>query len=106
MRARSCLTAALETLYYFFRMTHNRVGAPPPVPGHLPTKMEQWYLTALIKWIAVKKRSPYVNELAGWLGKSNTAVYSALRSLEHKGYVERVGSSGARPDRRFQAVVR
>lgn len=104
MRARSCLTGAPEALYYFFRMNDKPPGKPPAVPGHLPTKMEAWYLAALVKWAKIKKRPPWVHELAGWLGKSNTAVYSALVSLEHKGYVRRVGKGDTRADRRFEAV--
>lgn len=51
------------------------------------------------------KRPPWVHELAAWLNKGNTAVYTALRSLEHKGWVRRTGNNPrVKADRRFEAV--
>lgn len=48
------------------------------------------------------KRAPWVHELAHWVGKSQTAVYSAMISLEHKGCVRRVGRDpGIKANRRF-----
>lgn len=67
--------------------------------------MESYYLECLIRWTGVMHRAPFVHELAGWLGKSKTAVYSALISLEHKGLVERVGKTDKAEDRRFRAVA-
>lgn len=51
--------------------------------------MERWYLECLLIWTHHKGRSPMLRELAKWCRKSNTAVYSALVSLEHKGYLTR-----------------
>ena len=67
--------------------------------------MEAWYLDSLIQWTDRMKRPPVVRELAQWLRKSRTAVYSALISLEHKGWVEREGSSGPVRHRRFRPVA-
>jgi hypothetical protein len=80
-------------LYYFCYMT----GKPEIVP---PTRMEAWYLECLVLWTEQKRRPPVLSELAGYCGKSRTAVYSALLSLEHKGLVRRVSEG----DRRFVAV--
>jgi hypothetical protein len=83
---------------------HKSAGTPPPDPARQPTRMEWWYLTCLRTWCKRKKHAPAVHELAGWLGKSSTAVYSALVALEHKGYVGRAGKTNARYDRRFVPV--
>jgi hypothetical protein len=83
------LTGALVDLYYMSRMN----AKPPPLPiadGSEPTAIEWWYRAALAKFWRVKKRGPTLNELAAWLKKSRTAAYSALVSLEHKGWVDRV----------------
>lgn len=67
--------------------------------------MEAYYLDCLRRWTHRMKRAPWVHELAAWVRKSHTAVYSALISLEHKGYVRRVGTDPAKKsDRRFEAV--
>lgn len=67
--------------------------------------MEAWYLAALRQWGERMGEAPWIHELAAWLQKSNTAVYSALISLEHKGWVRRVGDDPSKKaDRRFEAV--
>lgn len=67
--------------------------------------MEAWYLSALKQWTERMGRAPWLHELSAWLRKSNTAVYSALISLEHKGWVKRVGNDpGKKADRRFEAA--
>lgn len=67
--------------------------------------MEAWYLACLKAWTHRMNRAPVLHELAHWVKKSTTAVYSAMISLEHKGWVKRVGSRpGNRADRRFEAV--
>lgn len=64
--------------------------------------MEAWYLAALKQWIERTGEPPVLHDLAGWLGKSNTAVYSALISLEHKGWVTRFGDDPSiKANRRF-----
>jgi DNA-binding IclR family transcriptional regulator len=81
------------------------VGTPPPVPRAVPSKMESWYLECLRVWTRKQKRAPWVHELAAWCRKSQTAVYSALVSLEHKGYVRRVGEDPTvKANRRFEVV--
>lgn len=72
---------------------------------HPPTKKEAEYLYYLKVWTQRMGRPPWVHELAGWLGKSQTAIYSAMISLEHKGWVGRSGGDPTkRADRRFVAV--
>lgn len=66
--------------------------------------MERWYLLCLRRWTAKRKCAPTLQALAGWCRKSPTAVYSALVSLEHKGYVTRVGGTDKKFARRFVAV--
>lgn len=66
--------------------------------------MEAWYLAALKLYIKRRKEVPWVHELAAWLRKSKTAVYSALQSLEHKGWVTRLGTGTAKDDRKFVPV--
>jgi hypothetical protein len=86
-------------------MSSTTLGKPPRVPIHHPTATELHYLQCLQAWTKRRGRAPWVHELAAWVGKSSTAVYSALISLEHKGYVRRVGADpGKKADRRFQAV--
>jgi len=68
--------------------------------------MEAWYLAALKQWTERMGTAPWIHELAGWLGKSKTAVYSAMVSLECKGWVRRVGTDpGKKADRRFEPAV-
>jgi len=66
--------------------------------------MEQWYLDALRKFQLKRGRPPLLRELARWLKKGDTTVYSALLSLEAKGYVGRFGKTNSRADRRFVAL--
>lgn len=66
--------------------------------------MQLWYLECLRTWTKQKGRAPTIQELAGWLRKSETAVYSALCQLEHKGWTTRVGGKGLQA-RRFVAVA-
>lgn len=49
--------------------------------------MEAYYLQCVRTYEARLGRPPTIAELAVWVGKSNTAVYSALRSLALKGYL-------------------
>lgn len=56
-------------------------------------------------WTHRMKRAPWVHELAAFARKSQTAVYSALISLEHKGWVRRVGGDpNKKASRRFEVV--
>lgn len=92
MCARLKLTSAHGSLYYFYSMADNprdQSRRLPPVPKDPPAKMEAWYLSCLIRWTEWKKRPPSVAELADWCKRSRTAVFSALVSLEHKGYLRR-----------------
>lgn len=67
--------------------------------------MEGYYLQCLRVWSHRMRRAPWVHELAAFCHKSQTAVYSALISLEHKGWVRRVGADPTKKaDRRFVAV--
>jgi len=82
-----------------------RPGKPPTIHRHPPTRAEAVYLYYLKVWTQRTKRAPWIRELAAWLNKSNTAVYTALRSLEAKGWVRRVGGDSAiKAHRRFEAV--
>lgn len=62
--------------------------------------MESWYLDCLRRWVAQRGKPPSCSALAGWVGKSKTAVYSAMVSLEHKGYVTRIGAKAMDGDKR------
>lgn len=66
--------------------------------------MESWYLACLREFIRKRGRPPWLHELAVWLDKSRTAVFSALVSLEGKGYVRRAGPTRSKADRRFVPV--
>lgn len=67
--------------------------------------MEAWYLECLKTWTHRTNRAPWLHELAAFCKKSHTAVYSALISLEHKGWVRRVGvDPNVKANRRFEAV--
>jgi predicted transcriptional regulator len=68
--------------------------------------MEAWYLAALKLWTERTGDAPRIHELAGWLNKSPTAVYSALIALEHKGHVTRVGvDQSIKSNRRFRVAA-
>jgi hypothetical protein len=74
---------------------------PPPAPTDAMTPKESWYLDCLRTWISRRGgRSPSLIQLAGFCRKSRTAVYSALLSLENKGYVTRIGEEAADGDKR------
>jgi len=51
--------------------------------------MEQWYLACLGAWVEHYGTLPSVPQLSDWLGKSGTAIRSALLALEAKGYTRR-----------------
>lgn len=70
------------------------------------TVMESWYLDCLVRWTTIKRRAPVLHELAAFCKRSQTAVYAALVSLEHKGYVGRVGGENKRLARRFAVLER
>jgi len=99
------LTEEHGLLYYFVRMSARgaQLGSPPPVRPTLPP-MEEWYLASLRIFVERRGRPPWLHELAAWLDKSRTAVFSALVSLEGKGYVRRAGASRSKADRRFVPV--
>lgn len=64
----------------------------PPRPAREPmTKMEQVYFAVLLHWYKHRDSPPSCDALAALCRpvKSNTAVRSALLSLESKGYVRR-----------------
>lgn len=50
-------------------------------------QMEAYYLDCVRTYEQRMGKPPTIAELAAWVGKSNTAVYSALRSLMYKGYL-------------------
>lgn len=78
---------------------------PPPPPTDAMTPMESWYLECLVRCTHKLRRAPVLHELAAFCKKSQTACYTALISLEHKGYVTRVGGAGdQRLKRRFCIV--
>jgi hypothetical protein len=70
----------------------------PPL-GEL-TKMEAWYVECLKRWSKAHRRAPAIHELAGYCKKSPTAVYSALLSAGHKGYVQQ------NVERKFEVITR
>lgn len=77
----------------------------PPAPPRQPlTPKEAWYRECLIQWTKAKKKPPTMDQLAAWLGKSPTAIYSALISCEHKGHVGRYGKTRKQLDRRMVAI--
>lgn len=64
----------------------------PPRPRREPmSKMEQYYYALLVHWYRHRKEPPTCDALAGLCRpvKSQTAVRTALLSLESKGYVRR-----------------
>jgi DNA-binding IclR family transcriptional regulator len=61
--------------------------------------MEVWYQRCLQRWTAANKRTPTLDEIAAYCGKSRSAAYSALVALEHKGQLARD------QDRRFVVVI-
>lgn len=60
----------------------------PPAPRNRPiTPMEAWYLQCLELLAAYLKRPPSITELANYCDRSITPCYTALVSLQTKGYV-------------------
>jgi hypothetical protein len=78
----------------------------PPTLRSALTPAQTWYLDALRRWIAHFGTPPTLLELATWLERTTSPVYSALVALEGKGYVARAGGDERldKRDRRFVPV--
>jgi hypothetical protein len=78
----------------------------PPRNRRPATPIELWYLDCLRTWSKHYKRLPKITELADYCSRAVSPTWSAMRSLEAKGLVERVEVDD--PDvgtrRRFQVI--
>lgn len=85
-----------QCLVLLSRMS-DKPASPPPIPVRAgsPTEIELWYLQCLEQWWRDRGVGPTVDELAGWIAKSRTALYKALLSLESQGIAGRVGGRGS-----------
>ena len=67
------------------------------------TATDRWYLDCFVILAKYLQRPPTLVELAGYVGRSVTPTYMALKKLVAKGYLRQVGAT--RHARRFEVIT-